>query len=138
MSCAPWKINTYHMVRQKKTSPRFYLFHLRREDTLLYSDVHRMQIVRCIIKYCVKELIQCALQWSLGSRGDLWSFVSSTFCGARGDRWTSGCCSNECLLNKSPRSKLTWNVFIPRCEVLLCNVCEGFDGAEGKKIIKTA
>lgn len=61
MSCAPWKINTYHMVRPKKkkeTSPRFYLFHLRREDTLLYSDVHRMQVVRCIIKYCVKELIQ--------------------------------------------------------------------------------
>lgn len=68
MSCAPWKINTYHMVRPKKTSPRFYLFHLRREDTLLYSDVHRMQIVRCIIKYCVKELIQyvhCNDHWAV-------------------------------------------------------------------------
>lgn len=135
MSCAPWKINTHHMVRQKKTSPRFYLFHLRREDTLLYSDVHRPMHNQVL---CKRIDTICALQWSLGSRGDLWSFVSSTFCGARGDRWTSGCCSNECLLNKSPRSKLTWNVFIPRCEVLLCNVCEGFDGAEGKKIIKTA
>lgn len=68
MSCAPWKINTYHMVRPTKISPRFYLFHLRREDTLLYSDVHRMQIVRCIIKYCVKELIQyvhCNDHWAV-------------------------------------------------------------------------
>lgn len=25
---------------------------------MLYSDVHRMQIVRCIIKYCVIELVK--------------------------------------------------------------------------------